>query len=237
MVHGYCASGNPFPLEHFTDAIAFVDPDYEVSITEETPYHPNNNWSHDEFARRIRRFAIQKHITNCSCIAHSQGGMACLHLHANYWSCLDENSTENNSGHRRIQSVGTPYQGTSLAGELASMGSMLGVGCGTHEGMTYAGAAAWLTTIPKASKEAVHYYTTSFEARPWWRSANNYCQSFTDVLLDDPDDGTTEQWAGQLPGGVNQGHTMGQCHTGSMRDPSQSLDYSRNKEMNGNAKV
>ena len=39
----------------------------------------------------------------------------------------------------------------------------------------------------------------------------------------------------QLPGGVNRGHTAGQCHTTGMRDPAQYQDSSRNATMNANA--
>ena len=54
-------------------------------------------------------------------------------------------------------------------------------------------------------------------------------------MLSDPEDGTTEQANGQLSGGVNRGHTSGQCHTSGMRDPAQYNDSSRNATMNSNA--
>jgi hypothetical protein len=57
----------------------------------------------------------------------------------------------------------------------------------------------------------------------------------TDLLLNDPEDGTTEQTKGQLSGAINQGHKTGWCHTSSMRDPAQTSDSSRNSTMNSNA--
>ena len=48
-----------------------------------------NNWSHDLFARKIAYFASVNNIGGCGNIAHSQGGLASLHLYTYYWSCLD----------------------------------------------------------------------------------------------------------------------------------------------------
>ena len=44
-------------------------------------------------------------------VGHSQGGLAALHLRSFYWSGLDLVS-----GGRVLQSVGSPYQGCSMAG-------------------------------------------------------------------------------------------------------------------------
>ena len=57
----------------------------------------------------------------------------------------------------------------------------------------------------------------------------------TDLVLSDPEDGTTEKAYGQLPGAINRGHVSGQCHTAGMRDPAQYRDSSRNATMNANA--
>ena len=53
-------------------------------------------------------------------MAHSQGGLAATHLHAYYWSNL-----ETAKGGRLIQSVGSPYYGSGLAGNLAAIGTRL----------------------------------------------------------------------------------------------------------------
>ncbi len=210
LVHGYC-SGDVWNASEFSNAVEFQD--------------FNKNRSHDDFANRILSFGNA--YTSYGIVAHSQGGAAALHLYSRYWSGLDYAS-----GGRIIQSVGTPYQGTSLAGNLALIGDIFGAGCGTNTDLTYSGASNWLSTIPSWARAEVDYYTTSFKTR-WW--AYDYCHLATDLFLDDPEDGTTEKWSGQLSGAANKGHKKGWCHTGGMRDPAQYRDASRNSSMNSRA--
>lgn len=211
LVHGYC-SGGVWPAAQFSTASTFLD--------------SFQNRTHDQFAQRIRNFGAQWN--SFGTVAHSQGGAASLHLYAYYWSGLD-----NATGGRLIQSVGTPYQGTNLAGVLAALGSLFGVGCGTNSNLTYSGAASWLAGVPNWARGQVNYYTTAFRSTNWW--TNDYCNFASDLVLSDPEDGTVERTYGQLPGGVNRGHVAGQCHTAGMRDPAQYLDSSRNSVMNSNA--
>ncbi|WP_415916661.1 choice-of-anchor X domain-containing protein [Xanthomonas arboricola] len=211
LVHGYCSNG-VWPQAQFTNASSFLD--------------AKQNRSNDQFAQRLAQFASQW--SSFATVAHSQGGMAALHLYTYYWSGLD-----NATGGRVMQSVGTPYQGTNLSGILAAVGSWFGVGCGTNTDMTYDGAKAWLAGIPADARAKVNYYTTSFAKTNWY--TNDYCNAASDLVLNDPEDGTVEQVNAQLPGGVNRGHTTGQCHTTGMRDPAQYLDASRNAVMNANA--
>lgn len=210
LVHGYC-SGGVWPTSNFSEYSVFQDYD--------------QNRSHDTFATLIRDHGAQ--FPSFGVVAHSQGGAASLHLYTYYWSGLDYSS-----GSRLIQSVGTPYQGTSLAGNLALLGQIFGIGCGTNWDLTYDGAALWLSGIPSWARSRVYYSTTSFTDK-WWRY--DYCHIGSDLLLSDPDDGTTEKWAGQLSGANNMGHKTGWCHTSSMRDPAQTTDYSRNVNMNAYA--
>ncbi|MCO5183558.1 MAG: conditioned medium factor [Anaerolineae bacterium] len=210
LVHGYC-SGGVWPTSNFTEYSVFQD--------------YNQNRSHDTFATLIRDHGAQ--FPSFGVVAHSQGGAASLHLYTYYWSGLDYSS-----GSRLIQSVGTPYQGTALAGNLALLGQIFGIGCGTNWDLTYDGAALWLSGIPSWARSRVYYSTTSFTDK-WWRY--DYCQIASDLLLSDPDDGTTEKWAGQLSGANNMGHKTGWCHTSSMRDPAQYTDYARNVNMNAYA--
>lgn len=212
LVHGYC-SGNVWGSvsNQFSNASIFMD--------------LNQNRSHDQFATRILNFGNTYH--SYGIVAHSQGGAAATHLYTYYWSGLD-----NATGGRLIQSVGTPYQGTALAGNLALLGSIFGVGCGTNTDLTYNGAAAWLAGIPSWARSAVNYYSTSFTDR-WWRY--DYCNIATDLVLSDPEDGTTERVYAQLPGANNRGHRTGWCHTSGMRDPAQTTDSNRNSTMNANA--
>ena len=132
-----------------------------------------------------------------------------------------------------MQSVGTPYQGTNLAGVLSALGGIFGVGCGSNSNLTYSGAASWLAGIPSWARGQVHYYSTGFRSTNWW--TNDFCNFASDLVLSDPEDGTVERSSAQLPGAVNQGHVSGQCHTAGMRDPAQYLDASRNSVMNANA--
>jgi hypothetical protein len=211
LVHGYC-SGGVWPVANFTNASTFLD--------------ANQNRSNDQFALLINSFGNTWN--SYGIIAHSQGGMASLHLYTYYWSGLD-----NAVGSRLIQSVGTPYKGTNLAGVLAALGGIFGVGCGYNTDLTYSGAANWLAGIPTANRAKVNYHTTSFKLTNWW--TNDYCNFASDLVLGDPEDGTTEQANGQLAGGINRGHVTGQCHTDGMRDPAQYRDAGRNSVMNSNA--
>jgi hypothetical protein len=211
LVHGYC-SGGVWPAAQFSNASTFLD--------------ANQNRSNDQFARLIRDFGSTWN--SFGTVAHSQGGMAALHLYTYYWSGLDYAS-----GNRLMQSVGTPYRGTNLAGILAALGNWFGAGCGTNDNLTYSGASAWLSGIPSWARAKANYYTTSFRLTNWW--TNDYCNFATDLVLSDPEDGTTEQVNGQLSGGVNRGHVTGQCHTSGMRDMAQTQDSTRNAVMNSNA--
>ena len=211
LIHGYCAGGNPFPTSQFSNNIVFND--------------PNKSRSHDQFANLIKNFGAN--YPSFGIVAHSQGGAASLHLYTYYWSGLDYAT-----GNRLIQTVGTPYQGTALAGNLAALGSVFGAGCGSNYDLTYSGAAAWLSNIPSWARAKVHYSTTSFKD-VWYRY--DYCNAATDLFLNDPDDGVVEKDYGQLPGANNRGHKTGWCHTSSMRDPAQTSDSSRNSDMNANA--
>jgi hypothetical protein len=210
LVHGYC-SGGVWPTNHFSNHSVFLD--------------ANQNRTHDQFANLIRNHGAQ--FPSFGVVAHSQGGAASLHLYTYYWSGLDWSS-----GSRLIQSVGTPYQGTALAGSLALMGEVFGAGCGANWDLTYDGASLWLSGIPSWARNRVYYHTTSF-TWVWWRY--DYCHLATDMFLSDPEDGTTERWAGQLSGAHNMGHKTGWCHTNGMRDPAQYLDQSRNSNMNTHA--
>jgi hypothetical protein len=212
LVHGYCSGDSWTSTAQFTNFVKFLD--------------LNQNRTHDQFANLIRTFGAS--LPSFGIVAHSQGGAASLHLYTYYWSGLD-NAT---GGTRLIQSVGTPYQGTALAGNLAVLGQIFGAGCGSNNDLTYSGAAAWLSGIPTWARSKVYYHTTSF-TDVWWRY--DYCSLATDLFLGDPEDGVVERAYAQLPGGNNMGHKTGWCHTTSMRDPGQTTDASRNSTMNSAA--
>ena len=207
LVHGYCSDGNVWPTTDFHDYAVFHDPD--------------SNRSNDEFALLLREFGSQ--FPSFGIVGHSQGGNAALHLYTYYWSGLD-----NANGSRLIQSVGAPYRGTALAGNVALLGSIFGAGCGSNWDMSYDGAALWLSGIPNWARSQVYYWSTSFKDRRW---RYDYCSLATDLLLKDPEDGVVERTAAQLSGANNMGHKTGWCHTTGMRDPAQYRDRTRNLDM------
>ena len=211
LIHGYCSNG-VWPASQFATSSTFLD--------------AKQNRTHDQFAQLIRNFGATWN--SFGTVSHSQGGAASLHLYTYYWSGLD-----NATGSRLMQSVGTPYKGTNLSGILATLGNWFGIACGSNANLTYSGAAAWLAGIPNSNRAKVNYYTTSFALTNWY--TNDYCNFATDLVLNDPEDGTTEQVNNQLYGGINRGHVTGQCHTAGMRDPAQTLNASRNSTMNINA--
>ncbi|MCF6264655.1 MAG: hypothetical protein L3J24_13860 [Xanthomonadales bacterium] len=212
LVHGYCSSDVWGPVQsQFSNSVKFVD--------------FNQNRSHDAFARLIDTFG--DNYSSFGIVAHSQGGAAALHLYTYYWSGLDDAGFG-----RLIQSVGTPYLGTPLAGNLAAIGNIFGVGCGYNSNLTTSGASSWLSGIPTWARSKVSYYTTSFKDRRW---RYDYCSLASDWFLSDPEDGVVERSRGQLSGASNRGHRTGQCHTDDMRDMSQLHDSGRNSIMNSNA--
>lgn len=209
LVHGYCSGGNVWPLSDFSgDLVVFSDPD--------------QNRSHDQFAQLIASTAQAAGKESFGVVGHSQGGPAALHLLTYYTSGLDLAL-----GGRRIQSVGSPYQGTPLAGSLAGIGAVFGAGCGENTDLAPEGAALWLAGIPGASRAQVHYWTTANDG--------GACEFVTSLFLADPEDGTTERFRGQLPGAVNEGHVVGWCHTTGMSDPAQYLDAVLNAERDATA--
>ncbi|MFC6840341.1 choice-of-anchor X domain-containing protein [Xanthomonas theicola] len=214
LVHGYC-SGPTWPEAQFSNAATFLD--------------PNQSRSNDQFARLLGKFGSRWQ--SFGTLAHSQGGIAALHLYAYYFSGLDYAR-----GERLLQSVGTPYQGTALAGILAAIGKVVGVGCGTNTDLTYDGAQAWLAGIPSWARAKVNYYTTSSAERPVsWLPFSGVCNLGASLFLHHPNDGTTEQVNGQLPGGINRGHTFGECHVDGMNYPAQYHDTERNAVMDTDA--
>jgi len=176
---------------------------------------PNQNRTHDQFAQLLAQHAQNADLKSFGIVAHSQGGCAALHLLTYYESGLDLAT-----GGRRIQSVATPYQGTPLA-------SLGGFACGVNNNMTPGGAATWLAGIPSWARAEVSYWTTS--------NSGSACSLLTDFLLTNPEDGTVEQFRGQLPGANSMGHVTGWCHTTGMSNPANYTDHARNQAMNAAA--
>jgi len=210
LVHGYCAGANEFPISQFTNAVQFGD--FKQSRT------------NDAFALKLKEFAEKQGITSFGIVGHSQAGAASLHLHTYYFSGLE---LAQGTG-RLIQSVGSPYGGTALAGSLASIGGLFGVGCGSNSDLTRDGARLWLSGIPPSTAKDVDYYTTVYGSKA-------YCVWGANMVLDKPNDGTTEtKWA-NLNGGVNKGTKTDWCHTNGMIYAAQCAEAARNALLNTNA--
>jgi ADP-dependent glucokinase len=211
LVHGYCAADCPFETSHFTNFAVFKD----FKQSRKT----------DEFALLIREFADS--LGPFSLAAHSHGGLASLHLKTYYWSAADGGNVNDND-HRVIQSVGSPYRGSALAGDLAAIGDIIGVGCGTNVDLTRDGAQLWLSGIPKSARSFVYYYTTQYKDWSW-------CNMAANLVLDWPNDGVAEYDYSILDGGNSQPHIKGQCHSVGMKYDPQCKNPTRNAEINSKA--
>jgi len=210
LSHGYCAAGIPFSTAKFENFAEFDD--------------PNQNRNNDEFAQLLGAFGEQ--YDSFSLVAHSQGGIASLHLLAFYWSALDLNE-EHGDNHRWIQAMGTPFQGTTLAG-WGDTGKIIGVGCGSNDNLTPEGAKLWLTGIPMEARQHVYYYYTEY--KPW-----SWCSLPANAVLSWPNDGTSESKRVPLAGGNKVLMKKGFCHTTDMKYPPQCKDEVNNEFMNKKA--
>jgi len=208
LVHGYC-SGQVWDPSDFTNSILFQD-------------HSQSR-SNDAFALMVEKFATNQGVSCYSIVGHSQGGLAATHLCTYYWSGLDCVT-----GGKIIQTVGSPYSGCSLAGNLAAIGSIFGVGCSSNNDLTTTGATAWLAKIPESCQKQVSYYTTTYPSG-WLSSA---CITGSSLVMKTPNDGTCEIPYSKMPKGVSMGNTEGQCHTSGMNYPQQTKDKARNSIIN-----
>jgi hypothetical protein len=207
LVHGYCSNNNPFSTEDFTNYAEFLD--------------TKQSRSNDQFAQLISKFGMQ--YESVSIVAHSQGGLASLHLLNFYWSHMDNAaSTEK---YRVIQSVGSPYRGTALAGTLASIGSIFNIGCGSNDDLTHDGAERWLATISADARKNVYYYTSQY--KPW-----SWCNLAANAVLSWHNDGTTENSRNDLVGATLVNHVEGYCHTADMKYPPQCQNHEQNQQIN-----
>ncbi|KAF2076907.1 hypothetical protein CYY_001810 [Polysphondylium violaceum] len=209
LVHGYCSDDNPWPVEDFENAVQYED--------------FNQNRPTDEFARMVGEFGEQ-FTDGFSIIGHSQGGNEALHLLTFYHSGLDLSQAFPG---RVVQSVGTPYQGTALAGTLASIGKIVGIGCSANNDLTVDGAALWLNTIPADKRKLVYYATSQYKTG----SLVNYCNLGANAVLKWPNDGVVDLDHASLYGGTYVDNFKGYCHTTDMKSPPQTSNTEFNKKM------
>eukprot|EP00052_Salpingoeca_macrocollata_P027478 m.261107 g.261107 ORF g.261107 m.261107 type:complete len:687 (-) comp22745_c3_seq1:76-2136(-) len=216
LVHGYCSPSNPFleRAQDFTDAFYFSD--------------PNQGRSNDAFAQLIAAFADSNGLDSFGLIGFSQGGMAITHL-ANYY----HTGLDSAVGLRRLQSLATPYGGNSGMGLLDLIKRLFNIGgCDTVYDMSPDGAALWQAGITTETRQELNFYYTQYDKVNIF---GGWCNFFMNLVLEKPNDGVVEAGRAPLPGAINRGLTIGQCHAADMAFPFSPLDATRNQEMNTNA--
>jgi len=216
LLHGYCAGENPFTKNThiFTNAGFFLN--------------KNANLGNDAFSKLVNTYAIGIGSQRYSLVGHSQGGLVSLHLLNYYWSGLDQ-ITDNG---RRIQTIGTPWQGCTAAGSAANLGKAFGVGCGANNDLTIDGTRNWFAGIHEDHPEQVYYYYTTYKLGNLF---GDHCNMAINMILQWPNDGTSEEKYINLAGGNNMGRTQGQCHTTGMKYNAAYWDNTRNTIFNNNA--
>ena len=205
LVHGYCSDDVWAPFEsHF-----FPEPVWRFIETDQA-------LSNEEFAELI---GIRMTGVNFfSTVAHSQGGMASLHLLNYYWTGLN-----NSDGARPIQSIGTPYKGTYLAQLQSVLSFLISTPCPNVPELTRSGAQQWLAGIAPAARDKVYYYRTrGLRLSP--------CHWAASTIIGGRDDGLVSEDDGVLVGGHSTGVVKRQCHTGDMRHRFQLDDLGRNRQ-------
>jgi len=163
-------------------------------------------------------FAQSNGLDSFGLIGHSQGGVVATHIHNFYFSGL-----EGATGGRLIQSVGTPYQGSTAAANAADLGKVFGIGCGANSdlrsknllksfflpcGSRYFissrdGAANWLSGISSDARKDVYYFTTTYKRNTFF---GDYCSAPMNVILQWPNDGVTELKYAKLEGANDMGN-------------------------------
>jgi hypothetical protein len=224
LIHGWCS--NPvWPLSHFGRP-------GRVGGTEVF-----NNFgaslSHDAFAQQIRDQGAANFSDSFTAVAHSQGGAAAVHLRSFYGSLLDFSTAP-----RRIQTMGTPYWGSTLMDYYLATGplgwliaDLFGV-CSPQFDLGTLGSALWNSSIPGWARNEVYYYRTGYQ-RPhtFWQSLQFWrwhcgVASFVIPLWDD---GVVATFQGWFSGAHDMGITEGECHTGNRNNQIDQTDnYGRN---------
>lgn len=226
LVHGYC-SGNVWPIGgHFN----------EPGLVGETETFTDfdRSRSHDRFAREIRDQGANRFIDSFSVVAHSQGGAAAVHLRAYYLSLLDASTAP-----RRIQSVGTPYGGSTLMDlyiATGPLGWLIGslFTCLPQPSLSTVTSALWRATLPSSARRDVWYYRSGhrrpsnfFQRLQFWRWRCNLAS----FVIPGWDDGIVSTSQGVLSSGRDMGVTSSECHTDMNHGP-QTLNQGRNVIMN-----
>lgn len=223
LVHGWC-SGITWPIGHFGRP-------GRVGGTEQF-FDPSASRSHDAFAREIRDQGAARFIDSFTVVAHSQGGAASTHLRAFYNSLLDLSNAP-----RRIQTMGTPYNGSTLMDYYLATGplgwiiaSIFGQ-CTQSFDLGTLGSQLWLSNLPSWTRGEVFFYRTGYRrARNFWERLQFWrwrCNAAS-FVIPGWDDGVVADWQGHLNGGQNMGITESECHTSNMNHADQTENWNRN---------
>ena len=210
LLHGWCAQQLPWEGGKFTNARQFKELGQSLATT--------------VFAEHV--VAAVADLPSFSLVAHSQGGFVAAHIHNYFWTGL-----ENSQNGRKIQSVGTPYMGTTGAGSGADFIAAFGIGCGANFDLSPEGSALWSAGIEEKTRDDVYFYLTQ------WKDEGlvKYCNLASNLVLKYPNDGVSEVENGPLEGGHDMGVLQGECHTLNMKWPPQYRDNDRNVIMNKEA--
>jgi len=214
ITHGYCSPTNPW-----------VGRAGDFSGNFGKFLRANANQPTDVFAQLVLTYG-NNNFDTYGHLGHSQGGMVGAHIYTYYNTGMDDAT-----GGFQMQSVGTPYMGCPMAGLLARIGDIFGVGCGINNDLTYDGARRWLAGIPQSTRSRITYVTTQYSLNPLVR----YCSLAANIVLKWPNDGVTEVEFGQLNGARNHGNVPDWCHTESMRYPHQCKNAGLNRFFNTNS--
>lgn len=226
LVHGWC-SGNVWPIGGH-----FGLPGRAGGTELFTDFDQSR--SHDNFAQRIRDQGAARFIDSFSVVAHSQGGAAAVHTRAFYNTLLDASTAP-----RRIQSVGTPYRGSTLMDFYLATGplgwliaTILGE-CTPQFSLGTLGSALWRVTVPSWAKSEVWYYRSGhrrpsnfFQRLQFWRWRCNLAS----FVIPGWDDGVVSTAQGVLSNGRNMGVTASECHL-NMNHGGQTRNQGRNNLM------
>ena len=223
-VHGWCSSA--------TWPVGDLD---NLGITR-TFLDTNQSRSHDRFAQRLRDQGNGFFNNAFTVIAHSQGGAAAAHLRTFYTSRLD-----NATAPRRIQTMGTPFRGSTLMDLYVGIGGVWGFVlseifgfCGPQLSLTSVGSAVWSVGIPTSVRREVFYYRTRhrrpsnfWQRLQFWRWRCN----IVSFIIPGTDDGVVSTNQGKFNNARDMGIRDSQCHTGGMRHAAQTRDTARNAIM------
>lgn len=216
MVHGYCCPTNPwsFMSEDFPGALYFFD--------------EKKSRTHDAFAQLLLKFAADNGAETFALIGFSQGGIVPVHILNFYHSGLD--TQRDIPGKRAIQSLCSPFLGSTLSGNIAGIGKIFG-SCGKNYDMSLEGATLWKGGITVPTWEQTNFYYARYGSSP--TNCNSLANMFTSLI----NDGVTEVNYAVPPFGNNRGLTTGQCHTDDMSYPAAFRDRVRNAELFANAAI